>query len=173
MSDHERFMKSWTKAQPVVAAYLNSVIPDSHAADDLLQETAVVLFRKIDEYEPSRPFVAWALGVARNEVLAARRAHARGRLAYHSDVMEMVADAYEEMAPELDERLGALRGCLQKVRGRERELVRLRYEESLKPGQIARRLSMVASTVRGMLTRIRDALAHCVDRELVADGRRP
>jgi len=36
-------------AQPVVAAYVNSMVPDAHAADDLLQETAVVLFRKIDE----------------------------------------------------------------------------------------------------------------------------
>ena len=66
MNIDERFMRYWTRAQPVVAGYVSSMTPDVHEADDLLQDTAVVLLRKFGEYDPGRSFVAWALGIAKS-----------------------------------------------------------------------------------------------------------
>ena len=171
MRTDERFMRHWTRAQPVIAGYVSSMVPDVHEADDLLQETAVVLLRKFGDYDPRRPFVAWALGIAKLEILSARRRHARGFLTYHGDLMDAVAGAYGEMAPELISRAGALRRCLQKIEGRAREMLRLRYEESLKPREIAERLAVAAGNVRARLSRIRSSLASCVARALAAGGR--
>ena len=166
MESHEQFTRFWTEAQPVVAGYLNAVVADFQEAEDLLQDVAVILLRKFPEYDPQRPFTAWAVGVAKREVLMARRHHARNRLCYQADLLDHISDAYEELAPELEARARALRECLRSVQGRASELLRLRYEESLKPAAIAERLGLAIVAVRVMLSRTRAALRECIERKL-------
>ena len=173
MDNHEQFTRRWTEAQPIVAGYINAVVPDFQEAEDLLQEVAVILLRKFPEYDAQRPFVAWAIGVAKREVLMARRLHARNFLSYHTDLLERISEAYEELAPEFEERSRALRECLRSVKGRAGELLRLRYEESLKPNAMAGRVGMAVVAVRVMLSRTRATLRECIERKLKLQKVRP
>jgi RNA polymerase sigma-70 factor (ECF subfamily) len=168
MESHEQFTRLWTEAQPILAGYLSAVVPDFQEAEDLLQEVAVILLRKFPEYNPERPFVGWAIGIAKLEVLKARRRHARSRIFYQDDLLERLSDACEELAPELEDRSRALRECVRTVQGRARELLRLRYEESLNPNAIAERAGMAVVAVRVMLSRTRAALRECIERKLKA-----
>src|SRR5947208_7909314 len=118
MDNHEQFTRRWTEAQPIVAGYINAVVPDFQEAEDLLQDVAVILLRKFSEYDAQRPFVAWAIGIARLEVLMARRRHARNFLSYQADLLERVSETFVELAPELEDRSRALRECLRSVKGR-------------------------------------------------------
>jgi RNA polymerase sigma-70 factor (ECF subfamily) len=170
MPNDERFTRLWTQAQPVVAGYLSSMVPDFHGAEDLLQNVAVVLLRKFPEYDEKRPFAAWALGIAKLEVLAARRSHARSFLTFHPDIADAVAAAFEEMAPALAQRSQALRECLSEVKGHALQIVALRYQESLPPRDIAAKLGMAAGHVRVILSRLRAALLSCVERRVHAQG---
>jgi len=169
LETHEHFTRLWTEAQPIVAAYLSALVPDFQEAEDLLQDVAVILLRKFPEYTPDRPFIRWAIGIAKYEVLNARRRHARSRLTYQPDLLDRISEAYEELAPELERRAAALRECLQEIQGRAREILRLRYEQSLKPGAIAEQLSIASLSVRVALTRTRAALRACIDRKLKLD----
>ena len=162
-------MRLWTQAEPTVAGYVSSMVRDFHACEDLLQEIAVVLLRKFDEYDTDRPFVAWALGVARLEILSGRRSHARSRLSFREDLLQAVTEAYEELAPELGMRAIALRKCLKIVKGRNLEVLELRYERALKPQHIANELGLAAGNVRVILNRIRNMLRECVDRKLSSE----
>jgi RNA polymerase sigma-70 factor (ECF subfamily) len=163
---HERFTRLWTESQPIVAAYLHSLLSDFQEAEDLLQEVAVILLRKFPEYRPDRPFIRWAMGVAKYAVLEARRRHARSRISYTPELLDHISDAYEELAPELERRAAALRECIGEIQGRARELLNLRYEQALKPGEIAKHLGLATIAVRVMLTRTRAALRNCIDRKL-------
>ncbi|MBN1672603.1 MAG: sigma-70 family RNA polymerase sigma factor [Kiritimatiellae bacterium] len=170
VTDNEQFTRHWTQAQPVVAGYISSMVTDFHEAEDLLQDVAVVLLRKFGEYDSRRPFVAWALGVARYEILSSRRAHARSFLSYRPEVVDAVTESYAEMAPELDARAAALRRCLSRVKGRGLKLLQFRYEKALKPREIAERVNMKAGAVRVMLTRVRDALRACIEKHVSPGG---
>lgn len=170
MVQNEQFTRCWTQAQPVVAAYIGSLVPDFHAAEDLLQTVAIKLHRKFGDYDPSRPFVAWALGFARLEVLNLQRTQARSFLTYCDEALDAVEAAHIELAPELSCRAAALRECLQRVGGRSREMLRLRYEEELKPHHIAARLAMGAVAVRVALSRVRGTLRDCIERRVAAGG---
>jgi|SRR5688572_11777929 len=66
MDQQEQFTRLWTEAQPLIAGYINSFEPEFDRAEDLLQDVAVILLRKFPEYDPQRPFVAWAIGIARD-----------------------------------------------------------------------------------------------------------
>ncbi len=46
MDNHEQFTRRWTEAQPIVAGYINAVVPDFQEAEDLLQDVAVILLRQ-------------------------------------------------------------------------------------------------------------------------------
>ena len=44
-------MRLWTAAQPTVSGYVRALVRDRAVADEVLQETSLVLFRRFDEYD--------------------------------------------------------------------------------------------------------------------------
>ena len=62
-----RVTRLWTLTQPKVSAFVTSVVRDFKDRDDLVQDIAVAVFESFDKYDPERPFVQWAMGVARNQ----------------------------------------------------------------------------------------------------------
>jgi RNA polymerase sigma-70 factor (ECF subfamily) len=166
----ERFARLWTRAQPVVSSFVAALVPDFQEAEDIVQEVAVVLLQKMAQYDESRPFEAWALGVARREALARFRKKARRPLVWDTETACALADACEELAPEIESRLAVLRGCLEKIRGRGRELLRMRYEEGLKPSNIAEKIGLTAGSVRVVLSKVRSRLRECVTKRLASEG---
>lgn len=56
--------RSWVRAQPSVLAFLVASTPQLSDAEDLLQEVAAQAARQFDKYDPDRPFLPWALGIA-------------------------------------------------------------------------------------------------------------
>jgi RNA polymerase sigma-70 factor (ECF subfamily) len=168
--DQERFTRLWTQAQPAIAGYVGALAPDAHAADDLLQDIAVALLRKFPDYDPQRPFIAWAMGIAKVQLLTLRRDRARAALRFRPETIESLAEIWQELMPEVDERRLALGECLKRVTGRGRELLTLRYEQALEPQEIAARLGLAAGAVRVALARVRTALHECIDRRLNEAG---
>lgn len=166
----------WTLAQPVVSAFVISVVRDFSARDDILQEVAVAVMESFDRYEPQRPFVAWAIGIAQNQVRLYLRRIQRDRLVFDEDVLLQLAVAFEETSQEQSQSLGFLRGCLDQLEGRARELCELcelRYGRDLKPAAIAESLGMTANTVAKALQRIRDQLRACIGRKVAVEGEVP
>jgi len=169
MDQSESFTRLWTRVQPIVAGFITSAIPDFREAEDVLQNVAVVLLRKFSEYDSRRPFLPWSLAIARREVLSSKRKKARSILSYQSDLIEQISEVYEELAPELEARSRALQECIRQLDGRASEIIHLRYEEDLKPRQIAVRLGIRPLNVRVMLSRIRSLLRACIERKVNAD----
>ena len=169
-SDQDRFIQLWTTAQPAVAGYIRAVVRDSATAKDLLQETALVLFRKFAQYDGERPFLGWALGVAKFQVLGYRRDEARSFLTFEPDLLEHFTQAWAASEPEADRRAGALQECLDQLKGRAREVVRMRYFDELTAEEIAKRAGTNGGSVRVMLQRIREQLRACISGRMQAEG---
>lgn len=165
----EAFTRYWTEAQPAVSHYIASLVSDAWAARDILQNTSLVLLRKFGEYDSSRPFLAWALGIAKFEVLGYRRDAARSRLVFDSELLESYTQTWAELAPGLGDEAVALKVCLRKLPRRQRELVRLRYFEEWNASEIANHLRMTPVNVRAILKRVRDGLRECVSRQVRID----
>ncbi len=165
-SDNELFTRCWTGAQVAVSAFIFSMVGDFNEAQDILQEVAVILLRKFDQYDRSRSFTAWAIGVARLRILDLRRARAKSIVLLDPEIVDAAAETCETISPELEKRLFALRECLQTVEGPSRDILKMRYAELLKPHAIAERLNLSSPAIRVRLSRIRDSLRGCVERQL-------
>ena len=83
---------------------------DFTARDDVLQEIAVAVIETFDRYDPERPFVGWALGIARNQVRLYLRRKQRDRLIFDEEIIARLAAAFESMPSDQLRKLDFLQG---------------------------------------------------------------
>jgi RNA polymerase sigma-70 factor (ECF subfamily) len=161
----EQLARHWTESQPVVAAFVLSMVPDFHQAEDVLQQVAVVLVREFERFDSSKPFLPWALGIARNTALKSRREVARHPLlAVGDSVLDQIQAAFEENDEALAIMRKLLRRCLSQQPQKVLELLQWRYAHDLKPNEAAQRMGITSGAVRAMLHRAREALRKCIRR---------
>ncbi|MGB6222156.1 sigma-70 family RNA polymerase sigma factor [Haloferula sp.] len=163
--DQERFMRLWTAKQPSVSNYIHALVRDRGAAEDLLQETALLMLRRFSEYDESRSFVAWALGFARFKVMSLRRDSARSILVFDDEALEQFTELWAEQSVETSDQRSALEGCIEKLADHARRVIRMRYFEGLNAEEIAGKIGGSGAAVRVKIQRIRSQLRICIDRQ--------
>ena len=162
----EHFVREITRCQNGVFAYILSLVGNPDTARDILQDTNVVLWRKAGEFRESSNFMAWALGVARLEVLAFRRDHQRDRHVFDDQVLEQLASEYAASADDPDDRQRAFEDCFEQLPERQRELLAARYAPDGSVKAIAETRGQSAGALSVTLSRIRTALANCIKAKL-------
>ncbi|PQO25666.1 RNA polymerase factor sigma-70 [Blastopirellula marina] len=165
-----QFTRLWTDAQPVVSHYVESLVSDVWAARDIVQNTSMTLLQKFEQYDPARPFPAWALGIAKFEILSNRRDLARSRIVCDPDLLEQYTAAWVEISPQIGDEALALRQCVSKLQKSQQELLRLRYVENMNSDDIATQFGRTATSIRTTLHRIRQALRRCIEGHLPERG---
>jgi RNA polymerase sigma-70 factor, ECF subfamily len=162
----EQFAALWTAAQPTISAFIRTLIPDYQQADEVLQRVAVALVRKFEQYDPSRPFGAWAIGVAKYEVLYFRRERATDKHVFSDDIVDQIATRYEVYAEDIDPIREALRDCLAQLKGRSKRVIELRYRSGMRSNAIADEMTLSPGAVRMLLCRVREKLRGCIERKM-------
>lgn len=165
----EELAALWAASQSTVSAFIRTLVPDYQQADEVVQRVAVTLVRKYDQYDQSRPFAAWAIGVAKFEVLYYRRERATDRHLFGDDIVEQIASRYEALAEESDPLRDALKNCLDQVEGRSRQVIELRYKRGLSSAAIAAEMQLSSGAVRMLLSRVRDSLRRCIEGRMSRD----
>src|SRR6266481_4610875 len=104
----KRLMALMTQHQRRIFAYIYTLVPNRYDAEDLLQETSLVICEKFDQFEPGTDFVAWACQIAYWRIRYSRQKFARCKVVFDQEVLDAVAQTAETMIEELDERHEAL-----------------------------------------------------------------
>jgi RNA polymerase sigma-70 factor (ECF subfamily) len=162
----KRLMALMTRHQRQIFAYIYTLVPDRHDAEDLLQETSLVICEKFEEFRPGSDFVAWGCQIAWWRIRYSRQKFARSKVIFDDEVLAKVAQTAGEMAQELDERHEALASCLKKLAPRDRELVLTRYESGSGVAEAAQRSGRSMDAAYKALNRLRKLLHDCVTHEL-------
>jgi RNA polymerase sigma-70 factor (ECF subfamily) len=162
----KRLMALITRHQRQIFAYIYTLVPDRHDAEDLLQETSVVICEKFDEFTPGTDFVAWASQIAWWRIRYSRQKFARAKVVFDDHLLESVAHTASTMREELDDRHEALASCLQKLPARDRELVLTRYEPGCGVAEAASRSGRSMDAAYKALNRLRKLLHDCVTNEI-------
>ncbi len=156
-----------TQNQSRLYAYILSLVFEPPQADDVLQETNVVLWQKASEFEPGTNFVAWMFRVAHFQVMAHRKRSSRERVRLGDHVVDCLAQMWLDEPDTFDERQQQLQHCLEKLNPRHRELLRQRYVEGANVAEIAGSAGLNANALKQLLFRARTALIQCVKRDQV------
>jgi len=146
--------------------FLMGLTKDPQKAEDLFQNTYLILCEKWDQYRPGTNFMAWARQIARYEFLASVDPDRRPFLTAETEVLELALHAAErEEAPSV--RRDALRRCLDQLPdARGRRVLELRYGQGLPGERVAREVDLSMNALYTLLSRVRRALQDCVERRL-------
>jgi len=169
IDDRQRLTRLWLSAEPTVQAYVYASVRGVHDAEDVLQQVALTVARRFDEYDDSRPFIAWVLWLARSRVTDHYRKKGRERLVFSVALLERFELALVQGPREQSSRREALEHCLDKLPEKSRRLIELRYENEAPMQSVADALGSTAASVRVMLYRVRNVLAECAKAELARE----
>lgn len=162
----EEFMRLFSHHQRRIYLYILALVSNPVDAEDLLQETNLILWRKFPQWERGTNFYAWASRIVYYEVLKYRERQARDAIILEQHVIEQLAAEATDMVEQLDRRRSALLHCLSKLRPVDQELVQRRYAPGATGKSVAAALGRPANSVSKSLGRIRRALWECINRRL-------
>ena len=163
------FVKLLADHQTVIRSFVISLLPGAPGVDDVIQETNTVMWRKRAEFEPGTNYRAWALTIARFQVMSHRRVLKQRRwVTLDSDVAELLADDMEsEPDPAFTERrIEALRACIEAVRAEDRDLLMQRYWHKTRLQDFAVIHGCSLNGLKVRLFRLRAALKRCIESRL-------
>jgi RNA polymerase sigma-70 factor (ECF subfamily) len=162
----EHFVRELTRCQNGVFAYILSLVGNPDVARDIQQETNVVLWRKAAEFKEASNFMPWALGIARMQVLTFRRDHQRDRHVFDDQVLEQLASEYAATPDDPDDRQRAFEDCFEQLPERQQELLAARYAPGGSVKDIAETRGQSAGALSVTLSRLRKAVANCIQAKL-------
>jgi len=163
------FVQLFTLNQHRIYIYLFSLVHDQNAADDIFQETMLVLWREFERFEPGTNFMAWSCTVALNQVRAWRKKQQRDRLQFSDEFLDALSQELDSSADYLEQRYEMLRNCIAKLPQHHRQLIAYRYSSGHAVDQIAEQTQRSIDAVYRLLSRIRRTLQVCVTEQLILE----
>ena len=165
----EAMLTIYTAERHVLLGYIMAIVRDYQLAEDVYQETAVVILKDLNGFDPSRDFRAWMRGVARNKAKQALTRVTREQKVPMEDLETLMDQAYEEQGAEDRNYLVRyqvyLQDCMERLTDWQRTAVRLRYAENLNLESIARNLNKSTGAVQVGLSRARSLLHTCIEKK--------
>lgn len=161
-------MKAALDCRTELVAYARSLLGNYSAAEDVLQEALLVVFKKSDQFQEGTSMLAWCRSIVRIEVLRAKQRYQRERSLAERLLDDAIDGAFNEFQTarrqdDAESRREALRDCVDKVPSRGQELLRARFADELSYQQIGERVGMTIEAVRKALFRLKRQVRSCVE----------
>ena len=171
MTGSAKFVTQITKSQRQLHSYILSMVWNPVEADDVLQETNLVLWEKAGEFDDSRPFLPWAMRFAQFQAMAWLKRHRRQRerLVFDDDLANLLADEAVADEQTQDSRQQALGACIKKLEPEKRALIARRYEPDASVNAMAEEVGVTPKAISDRLRRIRRALMECIEKTIAKE----
>lgn len=166
----EELVQLFTRSQRRLYLHILAQLGNPVDAEEALQETNLVIWRKSDQYRPGTNFLAWACQIANFEVKKLRERRGRDRLYFSDEFVQRISEETPGTGEEFEERRRALNECLRRLRPKDRELIQRRYAPGENGRSVAEFLGRPANSVYQSLGRIRRTLLECIRRRLAAES---
>jgi len=170
--DEKRFIEELRRANGPMRALILSITQSPLHLDDIYQETSQALWKKIGDYDPSRPFLPWALSFSRMQAMAWMKKRGREDRKLRSYAIESIESAIAHQGDEAEGDLAHLNHCVSKLTDRQRELLHCRYHLGYTISEIATLEGKQSSREALFKTfqRLHQTLLKCLERQRHLDS---
>jgi RNA polymerase sigma-70 factor (ECF subfamily) len=169
----QRFLSLFLRSEREVFRYVAALVPNVADAEDIVQQTALVLWEKLHAYDPGQPFTPWACRFALNKTRQWIERKQRWHALLENGLAEELAERREELRPELDSRLRHLERCLGKLPKEQLTLIEGYYYRRDEVGALATSSGRTIAATYKMLQRVRLALQVCIENAAKPEGVTP
>lgn len=167
---NDEFISLLTTYQAQLRGVVMAGLGNYANCQDVLQRTNLAIWKKSAEFDSERSFLAWAVGIARYEVLAFIRDRQRERLVFTPDVADLLLTETRDQLDAIPARQLALRQCVSELPEASRDVLRLKYVRAQSIQQVSDATGRSLDGVKSLLLRVRKLLAECIERRLAAQS---
>ena len=164
---HQHFAERLVRNQHRIFGYILALIPNRADADEVFQQTCLLLWENWERFDLSRDFFPWACGFAHNQIRSYFRTKNRSRIQLDADVIESLAEPAIEVHRD-NRYTDALRDCLQQLPKRSRDAVEGFYGGK-SVALVAREQDSTSNAIYKLLRRVRTILRDCVSDKLASE----
>jgi RNA polymerase sigma-70 factor, ECF subfamily len=170
------FLGLYTRNYRSIYGLLLAFVGDAAAADDLMQQTSMLLWTKFEQFSPDgesphEEFGRWARTIARNVARNFRRFQLSRHVIFDDDLLAKIAWTRAAADELLELRRTALKGCLQLLSPADAALMQACYGGDSNAAEQALVNGRSRDAVYKALQRIRMRLYRCVSQRLNLEDR--
>ncbi len=167
-SQYECFLHLFRKNEERIFGFILKLLPNFSLAEDIMQDTMMIMWRKFDDFEEGSCFAAWGMQIARYKVMEFHQQNKRHIVVHFNDEILTRLTADNATGEMKNRYLEALHGCVDKLKEQNKEIVTLRYLKEMSSKQISQQMGVSANVVYKSMARIHYMLQECVERTLSA-----
>jgi RNA polymerase sigma-70 factor, ECF subfamily len=159
-----RVVQLLTSYQRDIHVFVRSLVIDPDEAQEIVQDTNLVLWEKRAEFEAVKDVRAWIFRIARYKVLEHRAKRKRKCLCFSDTLIDQLALRAPQNAVVDNDLLHELRRCIAELSATDRKILNQRYSTLISCESIAKVAGRPIRWVYNTLNRIRQTLLDCVTR---------
>lgn len=149
--------------QKRILGYILTYVPNYADADDILQNTLSILWKKFDQFDPETDFVAYATKIAKYEIMNYFRKNKNSKKLHFDDKLyEIIEDESASTSHLFNQRKEALKECFKEFSANDKQLIKMRYEQDLSFSKIGQRLLISPAGVFKKMASIHGRLIRCI-----------
>jgi RNA polymerase sigma-70 factor (ECF subfamily) len=160
----EKMLEEFFTHQGMLKGYIFSAVRDYHAAEDILQEMAILITQKASDFNFDRPVSPWLTGVAKMHIR--RWFQQSGRRPQHVsfDMLDLcLTDHGEFESAAMLRRETFLVDCVESLPSKQRRIMSLRYAEGLSCDRISQTMNRSIQSIYSIIKRLKSALRECIN----------
>ena len=157
------FLRLFLASERDVRRYVGSLVPNVGDVEEIVQQTAVVLWEKVSTYDPERPFTPWACRFALNVARQWMARQQRWKRLLSGELAETLAHRRRHLQSEFDSRLRHLDDCVKRLPQAQQSILSDFYFEQQAIEDVARRAQKSIDAVYKAIQRMRKALRTCIE----------
>ncbi len=163
-ASQQEFLRVFLANEREIYRYVAALVPTRGDAQEIVQQTAVALWEKFDDYDRSLPFAPWACRFSLNIARRWMARRQRWKTLLESGLADELASRREQLQPEFDARLMHLSRCMEKLPSDHRQLIESYYFQEISIETLAHQTQRKVDAVYKALQRIRRQLGDCIQR---------
>lgn len=161
-SRFHQFFRLFMDCDKRLYAVILMLVHNPDDAEDLFQETALVMWERFDDFQMDKSFLAWGIGIARHKYIDLQRKKRTMRTRLEQKTYELILDHAVRRADQMPERSKALQTCVRKLVDADRKLIAMRYHQNLSVKAMATQLQRSRDGLYKTMARIHRQLERCV-----------
>lgn len=167
------FLPLFIRFERRIYAYIFTLVPRRADADDLLQETSLVMWDKFEVASPPNDFLAWGRRIAYHKVLDFYKKSRRSQARLSQLFLERISEAadHPDYLPQQEDRREALAECVENLTPKSRDLLTYRFVEGATTQSTAEQVGSSVDAVYKALAKLRQSLFECVQKKLARENR--
>lgn len=163
---HEAFVALYVRHQAAIQSFVLALVPDFAAAEDIVQQASLTMWRKFDQYQEGTSFRNWAFQIAKFTTMNYQTKMKRSRLVFSDELLDILADEGKGRAEELEAKRRAVKFCVSKLMGDEQTMLNGCYKEGGSIKQFAKNMGLTVNTVYKRLNKVRINLLKCAEHRI-------